>query len=249
MSKVALVTGAGSGIGRASALALHRAGFEIVLAGRRAEPLEATRALGSSDGAGFLVMPTDVTVPEEVAALFAQIDRRYGRLDLLFNNAGINVPSVPVEDLALAGWQAIIDVNVTGAFLCAQAAFRMMKGQRPQGGRIVNNGSVAAMSPRPDNVPYTVSKHAMTGLTKALALDGRKYGIACGQIDIGNAASEMTERMAKGVKQAGGGEAVEPRMDLANVADAVVYMANLPLEANVLFMTVMATAMPLVGRG
>ena len=249
MSRVALVTGAGSGIGRASALALHRAGFDVVLAGRRGDALEATRALAPSGGAGLLVVPTDVTAPDSIAALFASIDRHHGRLDLLFNNAGINVPSVPIEDLALASWQAIIDVNVTGAFLCAQGAFRMMKSQSPQGGRIINNGSVAATAPRPDNVPYTVSKHGMTGLTKALALDGRKYGIACGQIDIGNAASEMTQRMAKGVKQAGGGEAVEPRIDLRHVADAVVYMASLPLEANVLFMTVMATSMPLVGRG
>jgi NAD(P)-dependent dehydrogenase (short-subunit alcohol dehydrogenase family) len=249
MSRVALVTGAGSGIGRASALALHRAGFDVVLAGRRGEALEETRALAGEGDGRILVVPTDVTAAESVAALFTEIGRSYGRLDLLFNNAGINVPSIPVEDLALSSWQAIIDVNVTGAFLCAQAAFRMMKSQDPRGGRIINNGSVAAIAPRPDNVPYTVSKHGMTGLTKALSLDGRKYSIACGQIDIGNAASEMTDRMAKGVKQASGGEAVEPRIDVGHVADAIVYMANLPLDANVLFMTVMATAMPLVGRG
>jgi NAD(P)-dependent dehydrogenase (short-subunit alcohol dehydrogenase family) len=247
MDRIALVTGAGSGIGRAAALALRRAGFEIVLAGRRADPLEATARLGGSDG--FLVLPTDVSSAESVAGLFAAIERRYGRLDLLFNNAGINIPSRPIESLDLPDWQAIVDVNLTGAFLCAQAAFGLMKSQEPRGGRIINNGSVAAHAPRPDNVPYTVTKHGITGLTKSLSLDGRKYDIACGQIDIGNAASEMTERMAHGVLQANGELMQEPRIDVRHVADAIVYMAGLPLDANVQFMMVMATKMPLVGRG
>jgi NAD(P)-dependent dehydrogenase (short-subunit alcohol dehydrogenase family) len=249
VSRIALVTGAGSGIGRASALALHESGFEIVLVGRRAEALEQTRALAARSDRELVAIPTDITDPQEVRALFDEIERRYGRLDLLFNNAGTNVPSVPIEELPLQTWQAILNVNLTGAFLCAQAAFRLMKRQDPRGGRIINNGSVAASAPRPDNLPYTVSKHGMTGLTRSLSLDGRKYDIACGQIDIGNAASEMPDRMAKGVRQASGEEAVEPRIDLRHVADGIVYMANLPLGANVLFMTVMATAMPLVGRG
>jgi NAD(P)-dependent dehydrogenase (short-subunit alcohol dehydrogenase family) len=249
MARIALVTGAGSGIGRASALALHGGGFHVVLAGRRPKALEETAALGGATGAELLVVPTDVTSPDDVRDLFATIERRYGRLDLLFNNAGINVPSAPIEALSVSAWQSVLDVNLTGAFLCAQAAFRMMKAQTPRGGRIINNGSVAASVPRPDNVPYTVTKHGMTGLTRALALDGRKHDIACGQIDIGNAASEMTERMSRGVVQAGGETAVEPRIDLRHVADAVLYMANLPIEANVLSMTVMATKMPLVGRG
>jgi NAD(P)-dependent dehydrogenase (short-subunit alcohol dehydrogenase family) len=247
MDRIALVTGAGSGIGRASALALRKAGFEVVLAGRRRDRLEETAALG--EGEGFLAVPTDITSADSVGALFAAIERRYGRLDLLFNNAGMNTPSVPVESLGLADWQAIVDVNLTGAFLCAQAAFRLMKAQEPRGGRIINNGSVAAQSPRPDNVPYTVTKHGITGLTKSLSLDGRKYDIACGQIDIGNAASEMTDRMAHGVLQANGERMPEPRIDLRHVAEAIVYMASLPLDANVPFMTVMATRMPLVGRG
>jgi NAD(P)-dependent dehydrogenase (short-subunit alcohol dehydrogenase family) len=247
MARIALVTGAGSGIGRASALALREAGFEIVLAGRRAEPLEETAALGQ--GKGFLVVPTDITREDEVAALFAAIDRSHGRLDLLFNNAGTNMKSVGIDALELADWQRLVDINLTGAFLCARAAFRMMKQQDPRGGRIINNGSVSAWAPRPDNVPYTVTKHGITGLTKSLSLDGREHDIACGQIDIGNAESGMTDRMARGVPQADGSLRPEPRIELRHVAEAVVYMAGLPLEANVQFMTVMATKMPLVGRG
>ena len=247
MAKIALVTGAGSGIGRASALALRAAGFELVLAGRRAEPLEQTAALGG--GEGFLVVPTDVTSDESVVELFAAIARRYGRLDLLFNNAGASSPATPIEQTSLSAWAGVLAVNLTGAFLCAREAFRLMKAQDPRGGRIINNGSVSAQAPRPDSVAYTASKHGMTGLTRSLSLDGRKHDIACGQIDIGNAASEMTERMSRGVPQADGQCRPEPRIELRHVADAIVYMAALPLDANVQFMTVMATKMPLVGRG
>ena len=247
MDRIALVTGAGSGIGRAASLALRGAGFDVVLAGRRPDALEQTASLGGKEG--FLVFPADIAAEEEVDALFEAIRQRHGRLDLLFNNAGINTPSIPVEELGLSAWQAIVDVNLTGAFLCARAAFRLMKTQAPRGGRIVNNGSVSAWAPRPDSIAYTATKHGITGLTKSLSLDGRKHDIACGQIDIGNAASEMTDRMTQAVPQANGEHRPEPRIDLRHVADAILYMAGLPLEANVQFMTVMATKMPLVGRG
>jgi NAD(P)-dependent dehydrogenase (short-subunit alcohol dehydrogenase family) len=248
-NKIALVTGAGTGIGKAVALALMREGYAVVLAGRRAEPLENTAAEGKGSGARSLVVPADVSDPQSVQALFAKTKESFGRLDLLFNNAGINAPGVPFEDLTYEQWKAVVDINLTGAFLCAQEAFRLMKSQQPRGGRIINNGSISAHAPRPNSAPYTATKHAITGLTKSLSLDGRKHDIACGQIDIGNAATEMTERMNKGVPQANGSLAVEPRMDVRLVADAVVHMASLPLEANVLFMTVMATKMPFVGRG
>jgi NAD(P)-dependent dehydrogenase (short-subunit alcohol dehydrogenase family) len=246
--RVAVVTGAGSGIGRAAALALLDAGFSVVLAGRRIEALQ--RTAGKAGGAArILVVPTDVTVEASVDTLFAAIDRQFGRLDVLFNNAGKDAPGLPVEDLNLAQWNEIIAVNLTGAFLCARAAFRLMKLQDPRGGRIINNGSVASQVPRPLAAPYAASKHAITGLTKSLALEGRAYDIACGQIDIGNAATDMTAAMTKGVMQADGSMKIEPRFDMRHVADAVVYMAKLPLDANVLSLTVMATAMPFVGRG
>ncbi len=247
-AKVALVTGAGSGIGRAAALALARDGWTVVLAGRRLEALEETARLAPAE-ARTLVLPADVSDPDSVRALFEKIRVTFGRLDLLFNNAGTNVPPAPLEDLTLEQWRRVIDVNLTGVFLCTQEAFRLMKSQTPRGGRIINNGSISAQAPRPNSAPYTASKHAVTGLTKSTALDGRKYDIACGQIDIGNAATEMTRGMQAGVLQANGTKAVEPTMDVENVARAVVYMASLPLDANVLFMTVMATTMPLVGRG
>lgn len=243
--KIALVTGAGSGIGRAASRALHAVGYSVVLAGRRAAELDVTSG-GSSE---MLAVPTDVANPESVHALFAKIQEVHGRLDVLFNNAGINVPAIPMEDLTFEQWDSVVRVNLTGSFLCAQEALRMMKSQDPRGGRIINNGSISAHAPRPNSTPYTATKHAITGLTKCVALDGRKHNIACGQIDIGNAATEMTERMTAGVAQANGTMAVEPRMNVKHVADAVVYMASLPLDANVLFMTVMASAMPLVGRG
>jgi NAD(P)-dependent dehydrogenase (short-subunit alcohol dehydrogenase family) len=246
--KVALVTGAGSGIGRATALALLREGYAVVLAGRRREALEQTAAAAQA-GERALVVVADVSDPASVRDLFDRTKATFGRLDVLFNNAGTGAPPVPLEDLTVEQWRRVIDVNLTGAFLCTQAAFRLMKEQSPRGGRIINNGSISAHAPRPNSAPYTASKHAVTGLTKATALDGRKYDVACGQIDIGNAATEMTARMKEGVPQADGTVAVEPTMDVANVADAVVYMAGLPLNANVLFLTVMATTMPFVGRG
>ena len=245
-TKVALVTGAGSGIGRAVALALHGAGYAVAVAGRREAELARTAEMA---GGGVLAVPTDVSQPEPVRALFARIREAFGRLDLLFNNAGMGAPAVSMEDLTFAQWSAVVGVNLTGSFLCAQEAIRMMKAQNPRGGRIINNGSISATAPRPNSAPYTATKHAITGLTKSISLDGRSHGIACGQIDIGNAATEMTERMAAGVPQANGSTMVEPRMDVRHVADAVLYMAGLPLDANVQFMTVMATAMPLVGRG
>ncbi|MFF6904959.1 SDR family oxidoreductase [Streptomyces sp. NPDC012389] len=246
--RVAVVTGAGSGIGRAVSLALASAGWSLALAGRRAEPLAETAAASGAPEA--LCVTTDVTDEDEVAALFAAVRERFGRLDLLFNNAGTFGPGgVPLEDLAAADWRAVVDVNLTGAFLCAQAAYRLMKEQDPQGGRIINNGSISAHAPRPDSVAYTATKHAITGLTKSLSLDGRPYRIACGQIDIGNAATEMTERMRTGILQANGELAVEPVMAAADVARTVVHMAELPLEANIPFLTVMATNMPYVGRG
>lgn len=249
MKKIALVTGAGTGIGRASALALLRAGYGVVLAGRRAELLEKTVADAGELGAEALAVPANVADPASVKALFAATVARFGRLDVLFNNAGSGTPPVPLEDLTYEQWKNTVDVNLTGAFLCTQEAFRIMKAQSPRGGRIINNGSISAHAPRPFTAPYTATKHAITGLTKSTSLDGRAYDIACGQIDIGNAATEMTERMARGILQPNGQMMVEPRMDVQLVADAVVHMASLPLEANVQFMTIMATKMPYVGRG
>jgi NAD(P)-dependent dehydrogenase (short-subunit alcohol dehydrogenase family) len=246
--KVAIVTGAGSGIGRASALALAREGYSVVLAGRRAEALDRTVA-DAGPTAHVLAVPTDVSDAASVGALFDRTKQHFGRLDVLFNNAGVGAPAIPLEDLTLDQWRRVVDVNLTGPFLCTQAAFRLMKAQSPRGGRIINNGSLSAYVPRPDSAPYTASKHAITGLTRSTALDGRKYDIACGQIDIGNAGTEMTARMKDGVRQANGEIAVEPTMDVEAVARAVVYMASLPPDANVLFLTVMATKMPFVGRG
>lgn len=246
--KIALVTGAGSGIGRYSALALVKAGYTVTLAGRRRDALEETAALVGDPG-NTLAVPTDVGDPASVDALFAAVKDRYGRLDVLFNNAGTGAPAVLLEELSYQQWQTVVDVNLTGPFLCTQAAFKIMKAQNPGGGRIINNGSISATAPRPNSAPYTATKHAITGLTKATALDGRKYTIACGQIDIGNAATDMTQRMTDGVPQANGSTMVEPRMDVENVAQAVVQMAALPLETNVLSMTIMATNMPFVGRG
>jgi NAD(P)-dependent dehydrogenase (short-subunit alcohol dehydrogenase family) len=247
--KIALVTGAGSGIGRASALALLRAGYKVVLAGRRADALQETITQAGDLGAHALAVPTDAGNPQSVKALFAAIQKTHGRLDVLFNNAGTGSPPVPLEELSFEQWKAVVDVNLTGAFLCTQEAFRLMKSQSPRGGRIINNGSISAHAPRPFSTPYTATKHAITGLTKASSLDGREYDIAVGQIDIGNAATDMTTRMTQGVPQANGGMMVEARMDVSHVANAVVHMASLPLDANVLFMTVMATKMPFVGRG
>jgi NAD(P)-dependent dehydrogenase (short-subunit alcohol dehydrogenase family) len=245
--KVAVITGAGSGIGRASAIALSDAGFSVVLAGRRADALEETK---TRIGGKAICVVADVTDPASVKALFAKTVDTFGRLDLLFNNAGTGAPgTVLLEDLTFAQWSAVMNTNLTGPFLCTQEAFRIMKAQEPMGGRIINNGSISAYAPRPNSAPYTSTKHAITGLTKATALDGRKYNIACGQIDIGNAATDMTERMTGGVPQADGSMKPEARMDVAHVASSVVHMALLPLESNVLFMTVMATKMPFVGRG
>jgi len=247
MQKVALVTGAGSGIGRAVALALAGDGYSVVLAGRRIDALNETISL--APGKSMLAVPTSVTDAKSVEALFARTQEKFGRLDLLFNNAGTGAPPVPMENLTLAQWQAVVDTNLTGSFLCTQAALRLMKSQTPRGGRIINNGSISAHAPRPNSAPYTATKHAITGLTKSTALDGRAFDIACGQIDIGNAATPMTARMAKGVPQANGTLEPEPTMDVDAVAKAVLYMASLPLDANVLSMTVMATKMPFVGRG
>jgi len=249
-NKVAIVTGAGSGIGRAVALALQRNGWDVALSGRRAPLLEETaRGVTSDDGGQMLVVPSDVADASSVSNLLQTTVERFGRLDLLFNNAGVFAPPVPFEDLTLEQWKGVVDINLTGAFLCAQAAFRQMKSQTPMGGRIINNGSISATSPRPSSAPYTATKHAITGLTKSLSLDGRAYNIACSQIDIGNAETELTAAMAKGVRQADGSVRPEPRMDVRHVADAVVYIAGLPLEANVQFMTLMATTMPFIGRG
>jgi NAD(P)-dependent dehydrogenase (short-subunit alcohol dehydrogenase family) len=247
--KIAIVTGAGSGIGRHVAVALAESGYSLVLAGRRRERLEATGLDIERANSQALVVAADVSDPASVRELFAKTRDTFGRLDLLFNNAGISGPAVPLEDLTYEQWRSIVGTNLTGAFLCTQEAFRIMKDQQPRGGRIINNGSISAHSPRPNSAPYTASKHGMTGLTKVTSLDGRKYDIACGQIDIGNASTELTERMNKGVPQANGTIAVEPRMDPQDVARAVVYMASLPLDANVQFMTVMATKMPFIGRG
>jgi NAD(P)-dependent dehydrogenase (short-subunit alcohol dehydrogenase family) len=248
-NKVAVVTGAGTGVGKAAALALLKDGYRVALAGRRKELLEQTVKDAGPAGARALVVPTDVSDPQSVRALFARTKEAFGRLDVLFNNAGINAPGIPLEELSYEKWKAVVDINLTGAFLCTQEAFRLMKSQDPRGGRIINNGSISAHAPRPNSAPYTATKHAITGLTKSTSLDGRKYDIACGQIDIGNAATELTARMAKGVPQADGSIAVEPLMDVNHVANAVLYMAGLPLDANVQFMTVMATKMPFVGRG
>jgi NAD(P)-dependent dehydrogenase (short-subunit alcohol dehydrogenase family) len=245
--KVALVTGAGSGIGRASALALAKEGYAIVLAGRRQEALDETAK--QAGDVPTLAIATDVGDPNSVENLFAKIQSEFGRLDVLFNNAGMGAPAIPMEDLTFEQWQAVVSVNLTGAFLCTQSAIRMMKRQDPQGGRIINNGSISAYVPRPMSAPYTATKHAITGLTRSTSLDGRNFNIACSQIDIGNAGTEMTARMSNGVPQADGSMAVEPTMDVNNVARAVVYMASLTLDANVQFMTVMATKMPFIGRG
>ncbi|MGC9952113.1 MAG: SDR family oxidoreductase [Bryobacteraceae bacterium] len=247
--RVALVTGAGSGIGRAVSVALQAAGYAVVLVGRRAAELERTAGMARAGGGKMLALPADVGDPDAVRALFGSAKKAFGRLDLLFNNAGVGAPGIPMEDLSFAQWSAVVSVNLTGAFLCAQEAIKTMKAQTPRGGRIINNGSISAHVPRPNSAPYTATKHAITGLTKCISLDGRKYGIACGQIDIGNAATDMTARMAEGVAQADGSRKAEPVMDVRHVADAVLYMASLPLDANVQFMTVMATNMPFVGRG
>jgi len=247
--KVAMVTGAGSGIGRATSLALLAAGYQVVLAGRRADALQETVTLAGALGPNALAVPTDACDPAAVQALFDATRTTFGRLDVLFNNAGTGAPAIPLDELSFEQWKAVVDINLTAVFLCTQQAFRLMKSQTPRGGRIINNGSISAHAPRPFSAPYTATKHAITGLTKATSLDGRAHDIACGQIDIGNAASEMTQRMTTGVPQANGTMMVEPRMDLKHVADAVVHMASLPLEANVQFMTVMATKMPFVGRG
>jgi NAD(P)-dependent dehydrogenase (short-subunit alcohol dehydrogenase family) len=247
--KVAIVTGAGTGIGKAAATALLHDGYRVVLAGRRSELLQQAIAEAAAPPGAALAVPTDVSDPASVRALFARTREAYGRLDLLFNNAGTGAPGVNLEDLTVDQWKSVVDINLTGVFLCIQEAFRLMKSQDPRGGRIINNGSISAHAPRPNSAPYTATKHAITGLTKSASLDGRKYDIACGQIDIGNAHTEMAARMAKGVPQANGQIAPEPLMDVAHVASAIVYMASLPLDANVQFLTVMATKMPFVGRG
>ena len=247
--KVALVTGAGTGIGKAAALALLKAGYKVALAGRRLEPLQQTARDSGVSADMTLAVSTDVADPASVKALFATVKQTWGRLDVLFNNAGVGAPAIPMEDLTYEQWKTVVDINLTGPFLCTQEAIRIMKEQTPQGGRIINNGSISAHAPRPNSVPYTATKHAITGLTKSTSLDGRKYNIACGQIDIGNAGTELTARMAKGVPQANGELAVEPLMDVNHVGEAIVHMAGLPLETNVQFLTIMATKMPFVGRG
>ena len=247
--KTALVTGAGSGIGRAVALAMQSAGYSVVAAGRRLAELEKTAAAASPSGEQILPVPTDVSKPDSVRALFGRIREAFGRLDVLFNNAGRSAPAVPMEHLSYEEWTAVVAVNLNGVFLCAQEAIKLMKTQDPRGGRIINNGSISSCIPRPNSAPYTATKHAVTGLTKCISLDGRNYDIACGQIDIGNAATEMSEPLARGALQANGTIMVEPRMDVQHVAEAVLYMAGLPLDTNVQFMTVMATKMPFIGRG
>jgi NAD(P)-dependent dehydrogenase (short-subunit alcohol dehydrogenase family) len=248
-NKVAVVTGAGTGIGKSAALALLKDGYRVALAGRRPELLEQTVKDAGADGKNALAVPTDVSKPEAVKALFAKTKDAFWRIDVLFNNAGLNAPGILFEDLTYEKWKEVVDVNLNGMFLCAQEAFRHMKNQEPRGGRIINNGSISAHAPRPDSAPYTATKHGVTGLTKVISLDGRKYDIACSQIDIGNAVTELAARMAKGVKQANGTIAPEPMMDVANVGEAVRYLASLPLDVNVQFMTIMATKMPFVGRG
>ena len=247
--KCAVVTGAGTGIGKAAATALLQNGYRVAFAGRRREPLEAAIAQANAAQGQALAIPTNVAEPASVAALFAEVKARFGRLDVLFNNAGVGAPGVNIEELTFEQWKNVVDINLTGVFLCTQEAIRIMKDQSPRGGRIINNGSISAHAPRPNSAPYTATKHAVTGLTKSTSLDGRKYDIACSQIDIGNAHTELAARMAQGVPQANGQVAVEPLMDVAHVASAVVYMAGLPLDANVQFMTIMATKMPFVGRG
>ena len=247
--RIAVVTGAGTGVGRAAALGLLRAGFHVALAGRRQGPLDEVAELGASTGRRSLVVPTDVADPASVERLFQRTQETFGRLDLLFNNAGVFGTSAPIDELGVDQWNTVVGVNLTGAFLCTREAVRLMKGQRPRGGRIINNGSISAQTPRPDSAPYTATKHAITGLTKSTSLDGRPFDIACGQIDIGNAETEMTAGISRGVIQADGEVAAEPTMDVGHVAEAVVYMAGLPLDANVLTMTVLATKMPFVGRG
>ncbi|MBM3622499.1 MAG: SDR family oxidoreductase [Alphaproteobacteria bacterium] len=249
MAKVALVTGAGSGVGKAAALALAKEGFDVGLVGRRAEMLESVAAEARACGVKALVLQGDAGDPQQVKAIFAKLKEGLGRIDVLFNNAGTGAPPIPMEDLTYEQWKAVVDINLTGSFLCAQEAIRMMKAQKPQGGRIINNGSISAHTPRPRSAPYTATKHAITGLTKAISLDGREFDITCSQIDIGNAATPMTERMARGVPQPDGSTRIEPTMDVQAVARAVVYAATLPPDANMLFMTVMATKMPFVGRG
>ena len=249
LGKVAIVTGAGTGIGKRTALALLQEGYSVALAGRRVEPLETTVTEAGPSGSRALVVPSDMSDPASVRALFAKTKETFGRLDVLFNNAGTGAPPVLLEDLTYEEWKSVVDINLTGAFLCTQEAFKIMKSQKPRGGRIINNGSISAHTPRPNSAPYTATKHAMTGLTKSTSLDGRKYDIACGQIDIGNAATELTARMKDGVPQANGAVEVEPTIDADHVARAVIYMASLPLDANVQFMTVMATKMPFIGRG
>ncbi len=248
-SKVAIVTGAGSGIGKAVATAFLKTGYRVALAGRRPAPLEQALREAGAASANALAVPTDVANPESVRALFAKTKAAFGRLDVLFNNAGVGAPGINIEDLTFEQWKNVVDINLTGVFLCTQEAIKLMKDQTPRGGRIINNGSISAHAPRPNSAPYTATKHAITGLTKSTSLDGRKYDIACGQIDIGNAATELAARMATGVPQANGQIAVEPLMDVVHVANSVVYMASLPLDANVQFLTVMATKMPFVGRG
>jgi len=248
-AKVAVVTGAGSGIGKVVVLELLREGYAVVLAGRGAENLDRVRDEAGSNGERSLAVPTDVRDPDAVRALFAKTVSAFGRLDLLFNNAGINAPGIPLEDLDYESWRAVLDTSVTGAFLCTQEAFKIMKSQDPRGGRIINNGSISAHVPRPDSAAYTAAKHAVTGLTRSTSLDGRRYDIACGQIDIGNARTELADRMSQGVKQAGGEIAAEPMMDVEHAAKAVLFMASLPLDANVQFLTVLATKMPFIGRG
>jgi NAD(P)-dependent dehydrogenase (short-subunit alcohol dehydrogenase family) len=249
LEKVAIITGAGSGIGRAVALAFQAAGYSVVLAGRRIRDLEQTTAMAGSRGGKMTAVPTDVSQQDSVRALFARTRDEFGRLDILFNNAGLNAPAVAMEDLSYDQWSQVVSVNLTGAFLCAQEAIRLMKAQRPRGGRIINNGSISAYVPRPHSAPYTATKHALTGLTKCISLDGREHDIACSQIDIGNAATEMSKKLATGALQANGTTVAEPTIDVKHVADAVLYMAGLPLDANVQFITVMATKMPFIGRG